>query len=195
MERDVSIRDITTREYVGVSESDSVLSTVQLMRDEDAGSVLVLRGEDPVGIMTERDVLEMVADGSDPATTTVSDLMSRPVVSIDADRSLSEAADVMSRQEIRNLLVTDGDEVVGVLTERDVIDVAGPLRASQSLAATTDSLRDSTDMDETPDESPIANGGTGDEYGTQGVCELCGALAGSLYEANGQLVCPDCRQV
>ncbi|WP_435332645.1 CBS domain-containing protein [Haloarchaeobius sp. TZWWS8] len=191
MERDVSIRDVTTREYVGVSESDTVLSTVRLMRDEAAGSVLVMRGGTPVGIMTERDVLEMVAENADPAETTVDQLMSRPVVSIAADRSLSEAADVMSRQTIRNLLVTDGDDIVGVLTERDVIDATGPLRARRSIT-TSDSPPE--EADDTQSE-PLANGGTGDEFGTQGVCELCGALTASLFEANGQLVCPDCRQI
>ncbi|MCT9096628.1 cyclic nucleotide-binding/CBS domain-containing protein [Haloarchaeobius sp. HME9146] len=187
MERDVSIRDVTTREYVGVSESDTVLSTVRLMRDEGVGSVLVMRGSDPVGIMTERDVLWMVAENLDPETTTVDHLMSEPVVSIGADESLAAAADRMSREEIRNLLVTDSDDILGVLSERDVIDATGPLRETRSLDDVTGT---------TATEATVAaNGGDTDEYGSQGVCELCGSLADSLHDANGQLVCQNCRQV
>ncbi|WP_267639454.1 CBS domain-containing protein [Haloarchaeobius amylolyticus] len=192
MERDVSIRDVTTREFVGVSESDTVLSTVRLMRDEGVGSVLVMRGSDPVGIMTERDVLELVADDLDPEATTVDRLMSQPVVSIDADQSLAAAADRMSREEIRNLLVTDEDEVLGILSERDVIDAAGTLRETRSLeVATEEAAADPT----TPETAVAANGGDSDQYGSQGVCELCGSLADTLHDANGQLVCQNCRQV
>ena len=203
MERDVSIRDVTPREFVGVSEADSVRSTVRLMHDEDVGSVLVMRGSAPVGIMTERDVLELVATDRDPDSTTVDELMSRPVVSIDADQPLAYAADTMSREEIRNLLVTDDseDDIVGVLTERDVIEAAGTLHASRSLetgpnpgeAATA--TTDLSDIGGGSTDEYASQGASSDEYITQGVCEKCGALADSLHDSNGQLVCPDCRQV
>ncbi|WP_435349558.1 CBS domain-containing protein [Haloarchaeobius sp. HRN-SO-5] len=193
MERDVSIRDVTPREFVGVSEADSVRSTVELMHEEDVGSVLVMRGSSPVGIMTERDVLEMVATDRDPESTTVDEVMSNPVVSVDADRSLADAADVMSREEIRNLLVTEDADgtIVGVLTERDVIDAAGTLQASRSLPDDANPAGVASTSSSVDSEATASTDG----YGTQGVCELCGALSESLYDANGQLVCSNCRQV
>ncbi|MFC4405762.1 CBS domain-containing protein [Haloarchaeobius iranensis] len=194
MERDVSIRDVTAREFVGVSESDSVHSTVQLMHEEDVGSVLVLRGSTPVGIMTERDVLEMVATGTDPESTSVGELMSQPVITMAASRPLADAAETMSREEIRNLVVTDGtdaEDIVGVLTERDVIEAASTLQASRSLdtEATIEGVATAATAVESEATLPE------DEYGSQGVCELCGALTDSLHDSNGQLVCSDCRQV
>jgi signal-transduction protein with cAMP-binding, CBS, and nucleotidyltransferase domain len=194
MERDVSIRDVTAREFVGVSESDSVHSTVRLMHEEDVGSVLVMRGSVPVGIMTERDVLEMVATGKDPESTSVEELMSQPVITMAASRPLADAAETMSREEIRNLVVTDdtdGEEIVGVLTERDVIEAASTLQASRSIdrEATIEGVATAATAVES--EATV----TEDEYGSQGVCELCGALTDSLHDSNGQLVCSDCRQV
>lgn len=194
MERDVSIRDVTSREFVGVSESDSVLSTVRLMDEEDVGSVLVMRGSSPVGIMTERDVLRMVADGDDPESTPVEALMSKPVITMSANRPLADAAETMAREEIRNVVVTDeteDDGVVGVLTERDVIEAASTLQASRSLETGSNPEGMTTVTAAVGTEA----GGTDDEYATQGVCELCGSLAESLHDANGQLVCTDCRQV
>lgn len=193
MERDVSIRDVTAREFVGVSESDSVLSTVRLMHDEDVGSVLVMRGQSPVGIMTERDVLALVAEGRDPESTAVEAVMSEPVVSLPASRPLADAAETMSREEIRNIVVTDddGDGIVGVLTEREVIDAASTLQASRSLGS--ERAPEGVATAATAVESEA--GPTDDEYRTQGVCELCGALADTLHDSNGQLICSDCRQV
>ncbi len=192
MESELSVRDVLTKEYVAASESDTVLGAVELMRTEHVGCVLVLRGSDPVGIMTEWDVLGLVDDERDPAETLVEDVMSTPVVTIDADRSLTDAADTMTRENFRNLVVFDGDDLLGVLTQRDVIAAAG------SFQATTAPSR--------PQKPPIGHPSStdtdaelrpngGDEYTTQGVCEACGSLAESLWESNGQLVCADCRTV
>ncbi|MFD1645339.1 CBS domain-containing protein [Haloarchaeobius litoreus] len=194
MERDVSIRDVTAREFVGVSESDSVRSTVRLMHEEDVGSVLVMRGRTPVGIMTERDILEMVAEGRDPESTAVEDLMTKPVITMGASRPLADAAETMSREEIRNVVVTDDtddEEIVGVLTERDVIEAASTLQASRSLTSGAAPEGVATAASAVESEASV----TEDGYGTQGVCELCGALADSLHDSNGQLICSDCRQV
>lgn len=196
MERDVSIRDVAAREFVGVSESDSVRSTVRLMHDEDVGSVLVMRGSTPVGIMTERDILEMVATGEDADTTSVAELMSQPVITMGASRPLADAAETMSREEIRNVVVTDdtdGEEIVGVLTERDVIEAASTLQATRSINMEAEANLDGVATAATAVESEATM--QEDEYGTQGVCELCGALTEALHDSNGQLVCSDCRQV
>ena len=194
MERDVSIRDVAAREFVGVSESDSVLSTVRLMHEESVGSVLVLRGSTPVGIMTERDVLEMVATGTDPESASVEEVMSQPVITMAASRPLADAAETMSREEIRNVVVTDDtddEETVGLLTERDVIEAASTLQASRSLDADASIEGVATAATAVESEATLPE----DEYGSQGVCELCGALTDALHDSNGQLVCSDCRQV
>lgn len=192
MESDVTIREVMSREYVGVSESDSVLGAVKLMRDEASACVIVLRGSEPVGIVTEWDVLGLVADEGDPDTTEISTIMSRPVVTVDPDRGLSEAAETMTREGIRNLLVTENDDIVGVLTQRDVIAATGSMARTTTSAGTA-----------APGNEPRASSanptreGAGERVGfeRQGICEVCGALSHSLAEENGQLVCADCRGV
>lgn len=186
MEGDVTIRDVMSREYVGVSESDSVRGAVQLMRDEREGSVVVLRGTDPVGILTEWDILGLITDDSNPEDTTVSEVMSTPVVSMDANRSMADAAAKMSKKNIRRILVTNDEEIVGVLTERDIIS------ASASLAAT--SVQDVNPLEVTAEPAASETPG-GDEYSSQGICEVCGSLTRDLANFNGQLICSNCREV
>ena len=193
MESELSVRDVLTTEYVGVSESDTVLGAVQLMREERVGCVLVLRGAEPVGIMTEWDVLGVVAGETDPAETTIGSVMSAPVLTIDAGRSVTDAADMMAKEAIRNLVVTEDDRTLGVLTQRDIITAAGSFQAVASSSQTVEAPLAGRGADRDRGEDLIANGG--DEYSTQGVCETCGSFADSLWEANGQLVCADCRSV
>ncbi|WIV67278.1 CBS domain-containing protein [Natrialbaceae archaeon AArc-T1-2] len=191
MESELSVRDVLTKEYVGVSESDTVLDAIHLMRTERTGCVLVLRGSDPVGILTEWDALGLVADEDDPSETTADDVMSTPVLTIGADRSLTAAADTMTRENVRNLAVEEDDDLLGVVTQRDVIAAVGSFGAATPSRTDEPSL--STPARSSTQEEPLPNGG--DEYTTQSVCEACGSLAESLWESNGQLLCSDCRTV
>ncbi|MFQ3293942.1 MAG: CBS domain-containing protein [Halobacteriales archaeon] len=193
MENEVTIREVMSREYVGVSESDSVLGAVQLMRDEASACVIVLRGSEPVGIVTEWDVLGLVADELDPETTEIAAIMSSPVVTVDPDRGLSEAAETMGHEGIRNLLVTEADDIVGVLTQRDVIAATGSM--ARSMNGQTATL--GTEPEPRAASANPARQAAGDRVGfeRQGICEVCGSLSHSLVEENGQLVCADCRGV
>ena len=193
MEGEVTVRDVMTRDYVGVSESDTVLGAVRLMREDGVGSVVVLRGSEPVGIMTESDVLGLVAAEGDPAETPVSEVMSNPVISMHNERALSDAAGTMSRNDIRRILVTDDTEMVGVLTERDVIS------ASASLSGTSSFTDESTPPlgNDTGGEfgNSVSNDGDRAEYTDRSICEACGTLSRGLSNVNGQLICADCREV
>ena len=193
MESELSVRDVLTKEYVAVSESDSVLGAVRLMRKERSGSVLVVRGDELVGIMTEWDVLRLVSEEGDPAETAVEEVMSTPVMTIEPDWSLTDAADVMARDNVRNLVVETDDGTVGVLTQRDVIAAAGSFHGTVAVLEDEEPPGPMADTAATPDAEVLTNGG--DEYTQQGVCEGCGSLTDSLWEANGKLVCADCRSV
>jgi len=180
---DVSVRNVMDREYVGVSEADPLVETVELMLAERAESVVVLRGNEAVGVMTERDVLSLLVSGTDPSSAAVSDAMRWEVPSVSPDCSLEEAADIMSAQDIRRLLVTDDGDPLGVMTEHDLLTASAthdrPGDATPAMAADHD-RRDR---------------GTDDRYATQSVCETCGTLTPELADRNGQLVCPNCREI
>ena len=205
MEGEVSVRDVMSREYVGVTESDTVLGAVRLMHEDGVGCVVVLRGSEPVGIMTESDVLALVAEEGDPAETEVSAVMSDPVVSVGADRKLSDAAGTMSREDIRRLLVTNDDELVGVLSERDVISASASLSGVPSLGEESprevgggglvgDERMTGEPSSGEPTET-FADNGTQSHYSDRSICETCGTLSRELANVNGQLICADCREV
>ena len=192
METELSVRDVLTKAYVAASESDTVFDAVELMRAERVGCVLVVRGSDVVGIVTEWDVLGLVEDELDPRETSLEELMSTPVMVVDADRSLADAANTMTRENVRNLVVEDDDGLLGVITQRDVIAATGSFGAMSTASSPAEPSVGTHSSPET-ESALIPNGG--DEYTTQSVCEACGSLADSLWESNGQLLCSDCRTV
>ncbi len=172
------------------------------MREERTSCALVVRGAEPVGIVTEWDVLGLVADDRDPSATTVGDAMTTPVITVGPDRSLTDVATTMARQNIRNVVVEAADGIVGLVTQRDVIAAAGSFQATMTPSRSNEPPVDrdrgaadpaATRTTEEDDTQLLPNGG--DEYTTQGICEACGSLADALWDANGQLVCTDCRTV
>lgn len=197
MNGDVSVQEMMDREYVGVSESDGVLETVELMLEEGAESVVVLRGSEPVGVMTERDALALVVEG-DPESATVAEAMTGDVPTIGPDAKLAEAADLMSTRATKRVLVSDGDEPVGVLSEHDVFVTspfgsggrAEPLPTERAAAAGEAGVA-ATGMD---DRAVDGAGSTG-RMEDQAICEACGSLARDLTPFNGQLLCSDCRDI
>jgi len=186
---DVTVREVMNREYVGVSESDALVETVELLLREEAEAAVVQRGSVPVGVLSERDVLAAVVEGPAPATASVGEVMTESVRSIDPETTVERAATEMSTRSTRRLVVTDGTEPVGVVSERDLL-AAQAYRTGESAADAT--RREAVTAMET------AAAGTdppGDRFQDQSICEGCGTLASDLAGFNGQMLCPECRDL
>jgi CBS domain-containing protein len=109
-------------EVIAVQPLDTVLQAANLMNDRNIGGVVVLDGDRLAGIFTERDVLRrVVAQGLDPAETTVAEVMTASVITCPPDLSLEACAGVMTARGVRHLPVQDGRELTGVVTIRDLL--------------------------------------------------------------------------
>ena len=111
-----------SRDLLSVEPGLTLTEVAKRMVDKDVGAVLVMEGERLVGILTERDVLRAVARGIDDSTT-VADYMTRNPETLEPDESTEHAAVLMIHGGFRHLPVTDGDEVVGMLSIRDLMRV------------------------------------------------------------------------
>ncbi len=111
-----------SRDLLSVEPGDSLTEVAKRMVAKDVGAVLVNDGERLIGILTERDVLRAVAEGIE-ADTTVADWMTRDPDTLDLDESTEHAAVLMIHGGFRHLPVMDKDEVVGMLSIRDLMRV------------------------------------------------------------------------
>lgn len=113
--------DLMERNVLTINADSTVRSAAELMAQRKVGSIAVTDGGEIIGIMTERDLLNKVTSkGLDPNTVKVTDVMSSPVLTIDAKAILTDAIETMIRKKVRRLLVTEEDQVVGILSQRDI---------------------------------------------------------------------------
>lgn len=204
MQDTVTVRDVMSREFLGVSESDTLDDVLELMLREGVGNIVVVRGEDPVGLVTELELLELVAADEPLGDQSVDTVMRPPPTPIDADQDVGSALDALANLDEGALPVTNGSqELVGVVTESDLLTASASLFGTGDLTAQQEhvdgELRASArNSDPYPSEED-AHVAAGDQaqaasYSTQSVCEICGGLA-ELTEVNGQLLCQECRDV
>jgi CBS domain-containing protein len=131
----VRISDVMTQGVVTAATGDSLRRVGELMRDRNVGSVVVCEGDRPVGVITDRDLaLAVVADAVDVAEDAGSQA-SRPLVTGNVQMDIAEAVALMVQHRIRRLPVTDGEELVGIVTIDDLAVRAGDLHQAQQITA------------------------------------------------------------
>ncbi|HZW84971.1 MAG TPA: CBS domain-containing protein [Nitrososphaerales archaeon] len=119
---DLPAGSIARRDLATVDENDSVLNASKVMVEKSRGSVLATRSGDPIGILTERDILrKVVAMSLDPKSVKVKEVMTSPPITIDQSKPLRDAIDLMVRKGLRRMLVTENGKIVGIFTMRDIV--------------------------------------------------------------------------
>ena len=121
------VADVMTQASVSDSPTDTLRAAAETMWRQQTGSLVVTDGGRMVGIITERDLLKAVAHGVDLDVATVAEVMTKSVRTATPDEPLRDAAREMAAHWIRHLPVVVNDQVVGVLSMRDVTGVFAAL--------------------------------------------------------------------
>jgi CBS domain-containing protein len=122
------VKDIMSTNVQWVKPNATVRAAVALMTREQIGSLVVGDGASAVAIISETDVVRRVlAEGHNPESFTVSEMMSGPLITVDDRRPIEQAGDLMAEHEIRHVAVTAGGKVVGMLSVRDLLPVVNLL--------------------------------------------------------------------
>lgn len=118
-----SVESVMRRPPVTALFSDKVSSVVKKMISNNIGAIIVISGGSPVGIITERDIIEkIVRAGRSPDETRAEEIMSSPLISIESDKTIKEALVLMRDKKIRRLGVTRRGRLIGVVTERRLLN-------------------------------------------------------------------------
>ncbi|HVE42299.1 MAG TPA: CBS domain-containing protein [Planctomycetota bacterium] len=130
-----AIRDIMSRDIECASPESTVKDAASALKAHDIGSMPVCEGKRVVGIITDRDItIRAVAEGRDPGSTKVRDVMSKDIVSIREDADLKEAERLMRERQLRRLPVLNGEgNLVGYLAIARIARTESPEEAGKVL--------------------------------------------------------------
>ena len=177
------VKDVMSSPVVTLDEDATSNKVADLMDENNLGCVIVTnKTGKPVGIITERDlVIRVLAKNLKPDAVKAKEIMTSPLVTIEPEATISEAARRMSRLNIRRLGVIYKGNLVGVVSSKDILGVMPELieiiqertRIEGAAAA-----EETTEAEETP---------------LSGYCDRCGVFSENLKDANGQNLCEDCR--
>jgi CBS domain-containing protein len=153
------------------------------MDENELGCVIVTNKKgQPVGIITERDlVIRVLAKNLKPDAVKAKEIMTSPLVTIEPEATISEAARRMSRLNIRRLGVIYKGNLVGVVSSKDILGVMPELI---EIIQERTRIEDAAEAEETAETEEIP---------LSGYCDRCGVFSENLKDVNGQNLCEDCR--
>jgi CBS domain-containing protein len=118
----ILVRDIMAKNVKTVRTDDSVLDAVVKMNKFDVGSVIVINSNRPVGIITSKNILSRVVESRlDASIVRAKDIMSSPIITIEPDSSIEDAAKLMAQKKIKQLVVMDKEKIHGILSTSDIV--------------------------------------------------------------------------
>lgn len=116
------VSDIMSSPVITIDVVASVKEATRSMIDNKIGSILVTKQGKPLGIVTERDLIErIVAPSRDPSKTKIKEIMSAPLITISKETGILVAMRKMREYEISRLVVMDDDTLLGILSEKDIV--------------------------------------------------------------------------
>lgn len=105
-----------------VSPDDSVLQAIRVMAEKGIGALVVIAGQTPVGIISERDYArKVVLQGKSSKDTPVREIMTSPVVTVSPNHTVDDCMRIVTAKRIRHLPVVQGESVVGVVSIGDLV--------------------------------------------------------------------------
>jgi CBS domain-containing protein len=113
---------VPSEKFITVERDTDVQTAARMMRDRRINSLLVTKGNEIIGILTDTDMVRrVVAAEVDTLTATVEKIMSAPILTIEEDKTVLDASDLMAQKRIRHLGVTQGGKLVGMISVRDIL--------------------------------------------------------------------------
>lgn len=116
------VKDVMNKQVVVAKPEATAKEAARVMSENHIGSLVILKDEKIVGIVTESDMIrEIIAEGKDATNTRLDDMMTKDVKTVDAETGLDDAADMMVENGIKRLPVMRGGKLVGIISATDLI--------------------------------------------------------------------------
>ncbi len=176
------VKDAMSSPVITIKEDESANKVAELMEKHGLGCVIVTSQEgNPIGIITERDlVARVLAKNIAPNSVKARDVMTSPLMTIEPDATINEAARRMSRLNIRRLGVIYKGQIIGLISSKDILSVMPELIETIQEKALIEGENRAQEAEE--ETTPLA-----------GYCDRCESWSDTLKQVNGEFLCEECR--
>lgn len=182
MEVRMPVKEIMTRNVVTVDIKSDILQLAQKMLAFKVGSVIITDKNQPVGIVTERDIVrKIVSMNLKPDEISIKELMTTPLITIPATEDVTDIMHKMVKMEIRRMPVVENGRLVGIVTDTDLIAISAEM--GSIFSDLIKMHREKVFTMEAPQKIH------------RGICEECGDNVDSLFLVNGKLLCESCKDL
>ena len=176
------VKDVMSSPAVTIEENAPANKVAELMAKHDYGCIIVTTKQaKPMGIITERDlVVRVTAKNAKPDTVRAKGVMTSPLMTIEPDATINDAAKRMSKLNIRRLGVVYRGQLVGIISSKDVLAVMPELLETiqEKAMMEGENMAEEAENESTP---------------LTGYCDRCGVWSDDLTEVNGEFLCEDCK--
>ena len=118
----LEVKDVMTYPAITEDEDVSIAAISKCMKRSGIGSVVITKEGNPVGVVTDRDiVIKVIMKNRNPDTVKAKEIMASPLVTIEVDASIMGACKILIEKGIRRLLVIDDGELVGIVSLRNIL--------------------------------------------------------------------------
>lgn len=176
------VKDAMSSPVVTTNEETSSNKVARLMDENKVGAVVVTNKEGkPLGIITEKDlVIRVLSKNLTPEAVKAKNIMTTPLVTIEPEATISEAARKMNSMNIRRIGVLYKGNLAGLLSSKDILSVMPELIEIIQE-------RNRIECADRPEVEEV------EETSLSGYCDRCGVYSDDLKDADGQNLCEDCR--
>jgi CBS domain-containing protein len=179
MDTKVTVHDAMTSSVITADPKTTVADAAVLMSRFKIGSIVIKSENEPVGLITESDIIDKVVSKNIMASEiNIGQIMTKNLILIDPGSELNQAARLMAKNNIRRLPVVNNGSLVGILTSTDVLMVSPEL---------TELLVENARME---NQREYLNS----EKSVPGTCELCGNYVEYLDVFDGKFLCEECKE-
>ncbi len=184
METGMPVREIMTSDPITIDRDIKISDAAKKMVELDVGSLIVMDGHNPIGILTEHDMVKkIISKNVNPDSLSLTKVMTTPLITLDVDEDLQKAIDLMLNMHIRRIPIVKDKILVGLVTDTDLVSVS--VEMGNILSELVNMHR----------ERSIATSKEIPEIISMGVCENCGKYTDNLDYFNGSLMCEYCREI
>jgi len=176
MDTGIKVGDVMAKGIVTIDPNDNVRKACEIMAKHDLSGLTVMENGEVVGVLTQGDLVPMIAEGKNASEVKIIEVMGTKVASIDPEADIRDAAQVMVNNRVKRLPVLREGHLVGVITQSDIV------RVSPSV------------YDLMFEKAKVETGLLLEEVGVSGECEECSNYSEQLRNVNGTLVCQECRE-